>query len=159
MKGKKPIRLLAMDVDGTLTDGKIYMSSQGELFKAFHVKDGCGIRNLLPQNQVIPVVITGRASVIVENRCRELGIRHLYQGIAQKGDCLRQISQELGIPLEQAACIGDDENDLPMMALCGVCGCPADAVDAVKSQCAFVSKYAGGLGAVRDFIEWFMKEG
>ena len=67
------------------------------------------------------------------------------------------MAQELGVPLAQAACIGDDENDLPMMDLCGVCGCPADAVDAVKERCTFVSRYAGGRGAVREFIEWLLR--
>ncbi len=159
MKSQKPIRLLVMDVDGTLTDGQIYMSAQGELMKAFHVKDGYGIRNLLPKKQIIPVIITGRTSAIVENRCRELEIRYLYQGVEQKDACLKRVSEELSIPLEQAACMGDDENDLPMMRLCGVCGCPVDAADAVKKQCVFTSTYAGGHGAVREFIEWILEEG
>ena len=70
---------------------------------------------------------------------------------------MRAVAQELGVPLAQAACIGDDENDLPMMDLCGVCGCQADAVDAVKERCTFVSRYAGGRGAVREFIEWLLR--
>ena len=156
MKERTPIRMLVMDVDGTLTDGRIHISAQGELFKSFHVKDGYGIRNLLPQNGIVPVVITGRKSAIVENRCGELGIRILYQGVSQKDDCLRRIARELAIPLEQAACIGDDENDLPMMAVCGVSGCPADAVQAVKERCQFISGRPGGHGAVREFIEWLL---
>lgn len=156
MKGQTAIRMLVMDVDGTLTDGRIHISDRGELFKSFHVKDGYGIRNLLPQNGIVPVVITGRESIIVKNRCKELGIRLLYQGVSRKDECLRQISRELAVPLEQTACIGDDENDLPMMAVCGVSGCPVDALQAVKERCAFISEYPGGQGAVREFIEWLL---
>ncbi len=152
------IRLLALDVDGTLTNGRIYLSAQGELFKAFHVKDGYGIRILLPRHQIIPVVITGRSSAIVKERCQELGIQHVYQGVAEKGECLKKVSRELAIPLKWAACMGDDENDLSMMSLCGICGCPADAADAVRKRCVFVSRLAGGCGAVREFIEWLIKE-
>lgn len=157
MRLEKDVKMLVMDVDGTLTDGRIHMSAQGELFKSFDVKDGYGIHMLLPRRQIVPVVITGRTSEIVEKRCEELGIRHLYQGAARKDECLRAVAQELGVPLAQAACIGDDENDLPLMDLCGVCGCPADAVDAVKERCTFVSRYAGGRGAVREFIEWLLR--
>lgn len=156
MNERTPIRMLVMDVDGTLTDGQIHISAQGELFKSFSVRDGYGIRNLLLPKGIVPVVITGRESSIVENRCKELGIQHLYQGISQKDDCLRRIAHELAIPLEQAACIGDDENDLPMIVACGVSGCPADAVRAVKERCQFISGYPGGHGAVREFIEWLL---
>lgn len=154
---KRAVKMLVMDVDGTLTDGKIHISPQGELFKSFDVKDGYGIHVLLPQSEIIPVVITGRTSRIVEDRCKELGIEQLYQGIRHKDDCLRAVARKLAIPFEEMACIGDDENDLPMMSLCGVCGCPADAVGSVKDQCAFVSRYGGGRGAVREFIEWLLK--
>ena len=157
MRLEKDVKMLVMDVDGTLTDGRIHMPAQGELFKSFDVKDGYGIHMLLPRRQIVPVLITGRTSEIVEKRCEELGIRHLYQGAARKDESLRAVAQELGVPLAQAACIGDDENDLPMMDLCGVCGCPADAVDAVKERCTFVSRYAGGRGAVREFIEWLLR--
>ena len=117
---KKGLRLLAMDVDGTLTDGSINMGSSGELFKSFDVKDGYGIRVTLPQYGIVPIIITGRTSPIVEYRARELGIEQLYQSVEDKAACLRAAAKKLGIPLEQAACMGDDLNDLPMMELCGL---------------------------------------
>ena len=151
------IRMLVLDVDGTLTDGSINMGPAGELFKVFDVKDGYAIRNILPQHGIVPVIITGRTSAAVENRARELRIEHLYQGAADKVACLRAVSEKLDIPLEQAACMGDDLNDLPMMELCGVTGCPRDAVQAVKDRCGYICTAPGGRGAVREFIEWIVE--
>ena len=147
-----------MDIDGTLTDGRIYMGPGGEVFKAFDIKDGLGIHDLLPRNGITPVIITGRASEIVERRAGELGITHLYQGVRDKAACLREIAVGLGIPLTQVACIGDDLNDLPMMELCSLKGCPADAVDEVRGLCDYVCKAPGGRGAVREFIEWLIQQ-
>lgn len=161
----KAIKLLVMDIDGTLTDGKIYMSAQGELFKVFDIKDGCGIHDLLPKAAILPIVITGRKSKIVENRCRELGIVHCYQGCRDKAAKLREVADKFGLIPElngvyqEIACIGDDINDLPCMQLCGVVGCPVDAIDAVKNVADFVSCNTGGNGAVREFIEWIMQKG
>lgn len=155
---KQAIRMLVMDVDGTLTDGKIHMGKQEELFKSFDVKDGYGIRRILPQYQITPVIITGRISAIVGNRCKELGISHLYQGVEDKAKCLREVAEICRLPVNQVACIGDDENDLPMLNISGICGCPADAVNAVKRNCDYVCKLPGGYGAVREFIEWLLKE-
>lgn len=149
--------MLVMDVDGTLTDGSINMGPSGELFKAFDVKDGYGIRRVLPQYGVVPVIITGRVSSIVENRARELGIEHLYQGAKDKAACLQAVSEKLGIPLERTACIGDDLNDLPMMELCGYTACPGDAVQAIRERCVYVCSSVGGHGAVREFIDWLCK--
>lgn len=145
-----------MDVDGTLTDGKIYMGGNGEVVKAFDIKDGFGIHDILPQHEITPIIITGRTSAIVERRAEELGIRHLYQGIRDKAACLRTIASKHNIPFEQMACIGDDQNDLPMMELCGLSGCPGDAVQAVKDKCDYICVYSGGHGAVREFIEWLI---
>ena len=142
-----------MDVDGTLTDGKIYMGPNGEVMKAFDIKDGYGIRNILPQYGILPIIITGRTSAIVELRAKELGICHLYQGVADKAECVQDISKALSVPFEQMACIGDDLNDLPMMRRCGIKGCPSDASAGIKSICDFICKAPGGHGAVREFIE------
>lgn len=156
------IRLLFMDVDGTLTDGKIYISPQGELFKAFNVKDGYGVHNLLPQASIIPVVLTARESAIVQNRCCELGIVHCYQGCRDKEAKLIELAYEFDLyPNEQGvyheiAYIGDDIIDLSCMQRCGVKGCPADAVAEVKAVCDYVCTTSGGQGAVREFIEWII---
>ncbi len=152
------IKLLVLDVDGTLTDGQINMGPEGELFKSFDVKDGYGIKILLPQLGIVPVIITGRRSAIVENRARELGIEHLYQGVGDKAECLRMVSEKLNIPLEQAACMGDDLNDLLMMGLCGFSACPGDAVQAVKDRCNYVCKSYAGHGAIREFVDWLAGE-
>lgn len=151
------IRLFVMDVDGTLTDGKIYMSSEGESFKAFNIKDGLGIHELLPQNDIIPIILTGRESHIVQNRAEELGVKYALQGIKNKEQALSNLLDKLGISYAQTAYIGDDLADYDVMKKCGVCGCPLDAVDEIKQCCDFVSKYRGGDGAVREFIEWIIR--
>ena len=156
---KVDVALLVMDVDGTLTDGSINMGPQGELFKSFDVKDGYAIRKILPEHGIVPVIITGRTSAIVENRARELGIEHLYQGVADKAACLHAVAEKLGVSLEQAACMGDDLNDFPMIELCGLTACPGDAVQAVKERCSYVCKAYGGHGAVREFIDWLIENG
>lgn len=150
------MKYLVMDVDGTLTDGKIYMSSTGEAVKAFNIKDGCGIHDLLIPAGIIPVILTGRKSEIVLNRCKELGITEIYQGISRKTEVLRQIVGNLS----EIAYIGDDINDLPCMQLVkeagGIVGCPSDAVKAVKEISDYIAEHEGGNGAVRDFIEWLL---
>lgn len=155
---KQRIKYLVMDVDGTLTDGKIYMGENGELCKAFNIKDGCGIQDIAIPAGMIPVIITGRTSRIVENRCRELGLRQLYQGVSDKLGVLRTIAEDFS----SVAYIGDDINDLScMMAVKeakGIVGCPADAVSQVTAIADFVSGYYGGNGAVREFIEWLVEE-
>lgn len=157
-KNAKRISLLVMDVDGTLTDGQIHIFSEGELFKSFDAKDGYGIHNILPQYGITPVIITGRRSVIAERRAQELGIEYLYQGVADKAACLQELSVALDVPLSKVACIGDDLNDLTMMELCGISGCPADAAAKVKKTAQFVSARNGGHGAVREFIEWITEQ-
>lgn len=152
------IKYLVMDVDGTLTDGKIYMGAHGEMMKAFNIKDGCGIHDIAIPGGIIPVIITGRTSEIVKKRCRELGIQQVYQGIKNKIEQLNSIADDLS----QVAYIGDDINDLscmiPVKEAGGVVGCPADAVERVKEISDFVALHNGGDGAVRDFIEWIIKE-
>ena len=153
----KNINILVMDVDGTLTDGKIYFGQNMELCKAFNVKDGCGIHDIAIPKGIIPVIITGRTSDIVLNRCRELGIEEVYQGIDNKAERLCSITSDFS----SVAYIGDDINDLPCMNIVknagGIVGCPADAADAVKRIADYVSLYNGGEGAVRDFIEWIVE--
>lgn len=154
------IKYLIMDVDGTLTDGKIYMGYEGEMFKAFDIKDGCGIKDILPENGIIPVIITARDSKILENRCKELSIEKLYQGERNKIGRLKEILQEEGADLSACAYIGDDILDIqcmnPIKQAGGLVGCPADAVQKVVDLADFVSKRNGGNGAVREFIEWIV---
>ena len=156
------IKFLVMDVDGTLTDGKIYMGNSGEMMKAFDIKDGCGIHDLLPQNNILPVIITGRKSAILENRCRELGITELHQGVDKKLEKLNYVLKKYNSKYESVAYIGDDINDLTCMREVviygGLVGCPKDAVNEVKNLASFISEKSGGNGAVREFIEWIIRQ-
>ena len=146
-----------MDVDGTLTDGKIYMGNDGEVIKAFSIKDGCGIHDILIPAGITPVIITGRTSKIVENRSSEIGINEIHQGILNKIEKLLSITDDLS----SVAYIGDDINDLscmkPVKEAGGKIGCPADAVKKVKEIADFISTKNGGDGAVREFIEWLVE--
>lgn len=149
-----------MDVDGTLTDGKIYMGPNGELMKAFNIKDGYGIHDLLIPNGIIPVIITGRSSSIVGNRCRELGISILYQGVKDKLAVLSQFISDKNANLSNIAYIGDDLNDISCIdaiaSASGLIGCPADADAEVRDKSNFICPNKGGDGAVRDFINWIL---
>lgn len=163
---KQNIQFLIMDVDGTLTDGKIYMGENGELMKAFDIKDGCGIKDILPKYEIIPVIITARKSKILELRCKELNIQELYQGIRDKTKqiekILKQYSEADGKQYRFCNCayIGDDILDLPPIMVIqdagGLTACPADAVNEVKAAVDFVCQKSGGNGAVRGFIEWII---
>lgn len=161
------IHFLVMDVDGTLTDGKIYMGPDGEAIKSFDIKDGYGIKLLLPSKGIIPVVITARQSAMVEHRCNELDVAEIHQGVRTKLDCLREIlrhysTEQVEYTLANCAYIGDDLLDLqcmtPIKECGGLVGCPSDAVNSVKAIADFISTNKGGDGAVRDFIEWLIKK-
>ena len=153
------LEYLIMDVDGTLTDGKIYMSNTGELMKAFNIKDGAGIHDILIPAGITPVIITGRTSEIVLNRCKELGVTEVHQGVSNK---IEKLITVIGgeDKLNTVAYIGDDINDLscmkPVKEAGGLVGCPADAVQKVKDIADYVAPHNGGDGAVRDFIEWLV---
>lgn len=150
---QKKIKLLVMDVDGTLTDGKIYMSESGEAMKAFDIKDGYGINEILPQLGIIPVIITGRSSKIVENRARELRITEIHQGVHNKLRKLKEVAAKYNASQGEVAYVGDDLIDLECIEYCGLSACPADAIDEVKSACNYVCKHMAGNGAVREFIQ------
>lgn len=152
------IKLLIMDVDGTLTDGKVYMGAAGEAMKCFDIKDGYGIAKLLPKYGITPAIITGRKSEILLRRCEELKITHVYQGISEKTEKMKELMELLCVSPEQTAYIGDDLNDLDCMKMAGVTGCPSDAVKGIKEYVDFVSTLPGGSGAVREFIEWLGTE-
>ena len=152
------IKILFMDVDGTLTDGRLYIGAQGEVMKAFDAKDGYGIVEFKKQGG-IPVILTGRQSEIVKARAAEIGITELHQGVTDKLACLQMILERYGLAPGEAACIGDDLNDLPCMEYCGVSGCPADAAAPVRDAADYVCSAAGGRGAVREFLDWLQTTG
>ena len=150
----KNIKMLVMDVDGTLTDGCIYMGPQGEAMKAFNCQDGYAIAQILPKIGITPVIITGRDSQITANRARELKITQLHQGVKDKLPLLQRIAEELGAAREEVAYIGDDLNDMDCLRWCGLTGCPADAVPEVRAVVDFVAGRNGGRGAVREFVDY-----
>ena len=145
------IKLLALDVDGVLTDGSIYISPAGEVFKGFNAKDGMGISCALRSGLQI-AVITGRQSPIVERRCEELGITLLQQGVKDKRLALQQMAQELGLVREEIAYMGDDLNDIPAFKASGLNLVPADAAMEVLTVADIITKASGGRGAVREAI-------
>lgn len=147
------VKLLVMDVDGTMTDGHIYISAQGEVMKAFDVRDGYAIAHLLPVHGIVPVIITGRSSEIVAQRAKELNITELHQGVSDKLEKLKTVAATYGASAAEIAYIGDDLNDLPCIYYCGATACPADAVPQVREAADHICSHNGGRGAVREFID------
>lgn len=151
------IKLVLLDVDGTLTDGGIYRGNNGEELKRFNVKDGYAIVNA--QRLGIEFgIITGRKSELVEIRSNELKIKYLYQGISEKTVILKEIMQKTGLKKEEIAYMGDDLNDILIMKQSGLTGVPKDAADEVIQIADFVSEKNGGSGAVREFVEYILKK-
>ncbi len=151
------IKLVLLDVDGTLTDGGIYRGNNGEELKRFNVKDGYAIVNA--QKLGIEFgIITGRKSELVEIRSNELKIKYLYQGISEKTVILEEIMQKTGLKKEEIAYMGDDLNDILVMKQSGLTGAPKDAADEVIQIVDFVSEKNGGSGAVREFVEYILKK-
>ena len=151
------IKLVLLDVDGTLTDGGIYRGNNGEELKRFNVKDGYAIVNA--QKLGIEFgIITGRKTELVEIRAKELKIKYLYQGISEKTVILEEIMKKDSLSKEEIAYMGDDLNDLLIMKQVGLSGTPKDAVDEVIQVADFVSKKNGGSGAVREFVEHILKK-
>jgi 3-deoxy-D-manno-octulosonate 8-phosphate phosphatase (KDO 8-P phosphatase) len=147
-----------MDVDGTLTDGKIYMGQNEEVVKAFNIKDGAGIYLELPKLGIIPIIITARKSRILENRCRELNISELHQNCKDKYATLKMIIEKYDGNLNSVAYIGDDIPDIPCMEkvreVGGVVMSPADAIPEIKELAEYVSGFTAGEGAIRDCINY-----
>ena len=143
------IRLLVLDVDGVLTDGRLYLSAAGEELKVFHVRDGSGL--VAVQRAGITVaIISGRDSAAVTRRAAELGIRHVRQGVADKGAALDQLLEELGVSAAETACVGDDTPDVPMLRRAGLAIGVADAHPALLAAAHWVTHSNGGQGAVRE---------
>ena len=145
-----------MDVDGTLTDGKIYMSASGEAFKAFNIKDGYSIYTI-DKIGIIPVIITGRESQIVARRAEELKIKECHQGVSDKLAKLQEVAAKYGVSKEEIAYIGDDYNDAACMEVCGFTGCPQDAEEDIKPKVDYVCQTKSGDGALREFVKQIIK--
>lgn len=149
------IKLLIMDVDGTLTDGLLNLSSDGSEIKSFSTKDGMAIR-LAQQNNIIPVIITGRESYCVTRRAKELDIFEVHQNIKFKVPCLKEVVKKYNVSFDEVAYIGDDLNDLEAMLLCKERGVPNDGEEVMKPHATFICQRNGGYGAVRDFVNYLI---
>jgi YrbI family 3-deoxy-D-manno-octulosonate 8-phosphate phosphatase len=150
------IKLLVMDVDGTLTDGTMYYSKTGEELKKFSTRDGMGI-TLLRKNDIESAIITSEYSQISEQRAIKLRIEHVVLGSRNKTESLIELSKKLNLELNEIAFIGDDINDEHVMNIAGVSACPADATKSIQQIADYICSSNGGNGAVREFIEAILK--
>jgi 3-deoxy-D-manno-octulosonate 8-phosphate phosphatase (KDO 8-P phosphatase) len=149
------IKVAFFDVDGVLTDGGLFYSESGETLKRFNTLDGHGLK-LLQQAGIVPVVITGRDSLPLRLRLTALGIVHAFFGTETKLPAAEQKLSELGLNWQQAAAMGDDWPDLPVMRRCAFSCAPANAHIEVRSQASYVTHAQGGHGAVREFCDVLM---
>ncbi len=152
----KNIRLVVLDVDGVLTDGRIIYTDAGEEIKCFHVRDGHGIR-MLQQVGIEVALITGRHSQAVAQRAQNLQIVHVFQGVREKVAVLQALQTELGISPTATAVVGDDLVDLGMMQQAGLAVAVADAPPEVRDRAHWVTCQPGGRGAVREMAELILK--
>ena len=146
------IELIVLDVDGTLTDGKITYTQNGDEIKSFCVKDGLAIASWIKLGKQV-AIITGRSSSIVERRAKELGIKHFYQGIHNKQEVLENLLKELNLSMENVASAGDDLNDYKMLKASKIAFVPANASSYVVEIADEVLSVSGGNGAIREMIE------
>lgn len=152
MGNKDDIKLIALDVDGVLTDGKLLIGSNGVEYKSFHVKDGMGI-SLARYFGIKIAIITGRKSDSVKIRLKELNVDFVYEGVTNKEEALNEIITSLKIGPQNVFYMGDDINDLPIIDIVGFSAAPYDAIELVKKSVNFVCNSSGGNGAVREVIE------
>lgn len=150
------IRLLALDVDGVLTDGRLYFSASGDELKAFNILDGHGIK-LLRSQGVEVAIITGRTSPLTARRASDLGIVHLAQGREDKKQALSELCTTLSIHLDEVAYVGDDLPDLGAIRACGLGICVANAHEALKPHADYCTTQKGGEGAVREVCDLILK--
>lgn len=152
------IKLLVLDVDGTLTDGGITYSNNGDELKTFDVSDGLAIATWTKKLGKKAAIITGRTSLIVERRAKDLKIEHLYQGIHNKDEVLENILKDEGISWREVAAIGDDLNDFKMLKKAGLSFTPSNGSKYIKEIVNVQCEAKGGSGAVREMIEYIIKE-
>jgi 3-deoxy-D-manno-octulosonate 8-phosphate phosphatase (KDO 8-P phosphatase) len=150
------IELLILDVDGVLTDGRLYFGARGEALKVFHVRDGHGIK-LLMHAGVHVAAVSGRRSAAVGARMRELGVTRVVQGCSDKVAALQRIARRLRVPVLNCACLVDDTPDLPLMSAVGLAAAVADAHPLVRTAAHWVARTAGGRGAVRELCDEILR--
>ena len=150
------LRLAAFDVDGVFTDGRFYLSNDGVESKAFHTQDGHGVKELLRAGIAV-AVISARNSEAVRLRMAELGVPHVFQGVADKLHTFESLLGQLRVAPTQCVYMGDDLPDLPLLRAAGFACAPANAVDEVKAAADYVTRAPGGLGAVREICELILR--
>lgn len=146
------IRALFFDVDGVLTDGRLYIDDRGREFKVFDTKDGHGIKMALAAGLKV-AWISGRQSLSTRVRARDLGVRFLYQAVDDKLARYETLRRRWGLTREETGALGDDDPDVPLLEAAGFSACPADAAPPALKAAAVVLKHPGGRGAVREFVE------
>lgn len=152
------IELIVLDVDGTLTDGKITYTNNGDEIKSFDVADGLAIATWTKKLGKKAAIITGRTSTLVERRAKDLNITHLHQKIHNKDEVLQNILDEEGLTWDQVAAIGDDLNDYKMLKKAGLSFTPANGTSYLKDFVDVVCENKGGEGAVREMLEYIIKK-
>ncbi len=150
------IKMLVLDVDGTMTDGGMYYAASGDEIKKFNAKDGMAIRRLRDRGLAVGFLSTGIAAAIVQKRAERLGVEHVHVGLSPKKEILAQWIAEAGINWPEVAFIGDDINDLSVADSVGIFACPADAVREVKKHSHIVLQQPGGQGCIREFIDTYL---
>jgi 3-deoxy-D-manno-octulosonate 8-phosphate phosphatase (KDO 8-P phosphatase) len=150
------IRLLVLDVDGTMTDGNLYFGPRGEALKVFHVRDGQGIKHLDAAGIQV-AVISGRKSRMTEVRCRELGVEHVIQGAQDKVAAFEKLRTRLKVEASESACVGDDAADVPLMKVVKLAFAVADAHRDALRAAHIVTSLPGGRGAVREVCDYLLK--
>ncbi|HEV2269141.1 MAG TPA: HAD hydrolase family protein [Steroidobacteraceae bacterium] len=150
------VRLLVLDVDGVLTDGRLYYGARGETLKVFHVRDGLGVK-LLAAAGVTVAVISGRRSSMTDRRCRELGVRHLLQGVEDKVAAFHRLRGRLGMSSAVCACVGDDLPDVALMREVGLSFAVADAHPQARDAAHVITRLPGGKGAVREVCDYLLE--
>ncbi len=155
LRRAESVRLMIFDVDGVLTDGRLYYTDSGAEMKAFSTLDGLGIRMLMSSGIEI-AIITGRRSEVVSHRARDLGISHVLQGVAEKRPAFLGLTASLGLAPESCGYMGDDLVDLPVLTRCGFAATTREAPEIVKRHAHFISTQPAGAGAVREVCEMIL---
>ena len=150
--------MIVFDVDGTLTDGGIYVLDSGEEMKRFHVKDGMAIARLRQQGYIFGLISGSKSERATRKRAQDLGVEHVYIGPGDKKEVLTEWLRELQLAPEQVLFMGDDLNDLPLMRYCGVSACPADAAPPVRDQADIVTERNGGDACFRELADRYFFE-
>lgn len=150
------IKLIVLDVDGTLTDGGIYITEAGEQFKKFNAKDGLGVQSAATGGYIVGIISHSKSNGMIHKRAEMMGVQKCYVGDVPKLEVLKTWCEELGLSLDQVAYVGDDLNDLPIIETVGLSACPSDAMPKVIDACDVVLSKKGGEGCVREFLDRFI---